>query len=162
MYCPNCSTENIQTAHYCRACGANLTLVPQALTGHLPDAQESYSDRRRRRRREPSLGRGITRTIIAIAFLLLAAGITFSGQARGGSGLPLLILAFFILGRGISELASLLNSERRARQLTPPSTAANTSPLPPTPVFERLVPPSVTEGTTRHLDSVSQEPRNQR
>ncbi len=36
MYCPKCGTNNIDNASFCRACGTNLSLVPQALTGHLP------------------------------------------------------------------------------------------------------------------------------
>jgi zinc-ribbon domain len=153
MYCPKCSTQNIDSARFCRACGANLSLVPQALTGRLPEAQPDKPDRRRNRRREPTLGRGITRMFMGMAFLLIAAGITFSGRGSNGSGLWLLIPAFIFLGRGIAELVTLLNAERSARQLAPPPVAQNTSALPPDRTFDHLAPPSITEGTTRHLDA---------
>ena len=153
MYCPRCSTQNMDSARFCRACGANLSLVPQALTGKLPEAQ-SEGRGRRRRRREPSLGGGITRTFIGMAFLLIAMTITFSGRSSG-SALWLLIPAFIILGRGIGELVTLLNAERKARQLAPPPITQNTPQPPTNPLFEQLTPPSVTEGTTRHLDAVS-------
>lgn len=162
MYCPRCSVQNIDSARFCRACGANLSLVPQALTGQLAEPQPDRTNRRGRRRREPSLGSGITRTIIGMAFLILAAGITLSGQARRGSALWLLIPAFIILGKGIGELVTLLNAERSARRLVPPQPSQNTSPLPPRPLFDRLAPPSVTEGTTRHLDAASQKPQDTR
>jgi zinc-ribbon domain len=153
MYCPKCSTQNIDSAKFCRTCGANLSLVPQALTGRLPEAQDANLDRRGRRRREPSIGRGVTRVFMGIAFLLVAAGITFSGRGTGGSGLWLLIPAFIFLGKGIGELVTLLNAERSSRQITPPLHAQSTSPLPPHPVLDPLSPPSVTEETTRHLDT---------
>ena len=158
MYCPRCSTQNIESARFCRACGANLSLVPQALTGTLPEAQPERVGRRGRRRREPNLGSGITRTFIGMAFLILAATLTFSGRARGGSAIWLLIPAFIILGRGIGELVSLLNAERKAKQLSPPPIAQNTSALSPHSSFDQLAPPSVTENTTRHLDTLSQKP----
>jgi hypothetical protein len=160
MYCPKCSTQNIDSASYCRTCGANLSLVPQALTGKLPEAQADNFNTRMRRRREPSIGRGVTRTFMGIAFLIVAAGITFSG--RGSSGLWLLIPAFLFLGRGIGELVTLLNAERAARQIAPPPPMQNTSPLPPRQSFDPLAPPSVTEGTTRHLDTAQQKTQDTR
>ena len=162
MYCPKCSTQNIDSARYCRSCGANLSLVPQALTGKLPEAQGDNLDRRGRRRREPSIGRGVTRTFMGIAFLVVAAGITFSGRGSGGSGLWLLIPAFLFLGRGIGELVTLLNAERSARQIAPPPHVQDTSALPPRQSFDPLAPPSVTEGTTRHLDTASQKSQDTR
>ena len=157
MYCPKCSTQNMDSARFCRACGANLSLVPQALTGRLPEAQADNLDRRGRRRREPTIARGVTRTFMGIAFLLVAAGITFSGR---GSGLWLLIPAFMFLGRGIGDLVTLLNAERSARQIAPPPHAQNTSALPPRQSFDPLAPPSVTEETTRHLDTSPQRTHN--
>ncbi|MDQ3650266.1 MAG: zinc-ribbon domain-containing protein [Acidobacteriota bacterium] len=38
MYCPSCAVQNVEGASYCRACGANISLVPQAMTGRLPEA----------------------------------------------------------------------------------------------------------------------------
>jgi len=157
MYCPKCSTQNMDTAKFCRTCGANLSLVPQALTGRLPEAQDGNLDRRGRRRREPSIARGVTRVFMGIAFLLVAAGITFSVRGTGGSGLWLLIPAFIFLGKGIGELVTLLNAERSSRQIAPPLHAQNTSQLPPRSVLDPLAPPSVTEETTRHLDTARQK-----
>jgi len=93
---------------------------------------------------------------MGIAFLIVAAAITFSGR---GTGLWLLIPAFLFLGRGIGELVTLLNAERNARQIAPPPYAQSTSPLSPGAVFDPLAPPSVTEQTTRHLDTA--RPKNQ-
>ena len=94
---------------------------------------------------------------MGIAFLLVAAGITFSARGAGPGGLWLLIPAFIFLGKGIGELVTVLNAERSTRQMAPPPNAQNTSPLPPRAVLEPLAPPSVTEQTTRHLDPASQK-----
>lgn len=162
MYCPKCSTQNVDSARFCRACGANLSLVPQALTGHLPEAQADKLDRRGRRRREPTIAGGVTRIFMGIAFLLVAAGITFSARGAGAGGLWLLIPAFIFLGKGIGELVTVLNTERSAKQIAPPQTAQNTSPLAPGAVFDPLAPPSVTEETTRHLDTARQNSQDTR
>ena len=36
MYCPNCAAQIEDTQKYCRSCGANVSLVSQALKGILP------------------------------------------------------------------------------------------------------------------------------
>jgi hypothetical protein len=88
-----------------------------------------------------------------MALLILAASLTFSGRSPGT--VWLFIPAFIILGRGIGELVGLLNAERAARQLAPPPVTQNPPQLPTTQPFDTAAPPSVTEGTTRHLDAVS-------
>ena len=50
MFCPKCATQNIDGASFCRACGANISLIPQALSGQLPQVTEE-SDRHSRRLR---------------------------------------------------------------------------------------------------------------
>ena len=40
MFCPKCASQNVDGAHFCRACGANISLVPQALTGQFPVAPQ--------------------------------------------------------------------------------------------------------------------------
>src|SRR5881394_705120 len=81
MYCPKCGTQNIDNASFCRACGTNLSLVPQALTGHLPQQparddetwDESLRARRRRKRNAPpSIERAVTNICVGIGFLLAA------------------------------------------------------------------------------------------
>ncbi|MGI9105935.1 MAG: zinc-ribbon domain-containing protein, partial [Pyrinomonadaceae bacterium] len=37
MYCPKCGTQNVDDASFCRGCGANVSLIPQALDGRLPE-----------------------------------------------------------------------------------------------------------------------------
>src|SRR2546428_9664147 len=75
MFCPKCATQNIEGASFCRACGANISLIPQALSGQLPSAPVSDDlDRllRRRRRREPSIEEAIRSLMMGIAFAVIS------------------------------------------------------------------------------------------
>ncbi len=40
MYCPTCGTQSPEQTRFCRACGANLHVVSEALSGKLPDPRE--------------------------------------------------------------------------------------------------------------------------
>ena len=54
MFCPKCATQNLDGASFCRTCGANISLVPQALTGQItkPPEEEVDDVRFRRKRRQ--------------------------------------------------------------------------------------------------------------
>jgi hypothetical protein len=154
MYCPTCATQNSDGTKFCRACGTNLSLVPQAITGRLPEAP-----RGRRHRRElarggpPSLASGISSIFMGLGFMTVALALGLSGSGHGW-WFWMLIPAFAMLGGGVAKLVSTLQAQRFNASPTytgmPP--AVNTTGLPPQPTFETLPPPSVTETTTRHLD----------
>jgi len=50
MFCPKCATQNVDGAHFCRSCGANISLVPQALTGQIAQPPMTEVGRTRHRR----------------------------------------------------------------------------------------------------------------
>lgn len=159
MYCPNCATANTDDTKFCRSCGSNLTLIPQALTGRLPEAPSRKLSRRERRRHDfehggpPNLANGITKMFIGFGFLLVAfASLIFADATHWWFWL--LIPAFATLGKGVAEIVS-------ARYSTPALTpGASQTAMPPTqsagqvpPRGEGYYPPaSVTEQTTRQLD----------
>jgi len=156
MYCPRCATANTDDTKFCRSCGANLALVPQAMTGQLPEAS-----RRHRRNRHshdgdgaPSLARGITQFIMGMGFLAVAAAIFFTAPGGRGWWWAMLFPAFSLMGGGIARMVGAVTATRLqsgpAQTAMPP--ARNTNELPPQQVYNPLPPPSVTEGTTRHLD----------
>jgi hypothetical protein len=158
MYCPKCATQNNDDTKFCRSCGSNLSLVPQALTGRLPEAP---SGRRHRRDRErdhehggpASLAKGITNVFMGIGFLLVSFGSFFFAPAGRIWWFWMLIPAFAMLGKGVAEIVSAKYSpsltQGTSQTAMPP--AAHTGELPPrNDVF--LTPPSVTEQTTRQLD----------
>ena len=157
MFCPKCATQNVEGASFCRSCGANVSLIPQALSGHLPtEPARNDFDRwsRRKRRREPTLDDGIRHLMMGIAFVVVS--ILIGRYSPGGWTwwYWMLIPAATFLGRGISDII-------RARQIKPadsgmsqPQMTNGVRPesLPAPRTSELMSPvPSVTEGTTRHL-----------
>src|SRR5205814_9358787 len=109
MFCPKCATQNVEGASFCRSCGANISLIPQALSGQLPrPAVDDFADGlRRRRRREPSIEEAIRSIMMGIAFVVIS--ILVSKYGPGGSvwWFWLLIPAAASFARGFSALARL-------------------------------------------------------
>jgi zinc ribbon protein len=156
MYCPKCATENSDETKFCRSCGSNLSLVPQALTGRFPEAR---SGRRRHRNRdlEPAspaaLANGITKAFMGLGFLFVSLAVFAFAPAGRIWWFWLLIPAFTMLGKGISEIVSFKYGPNLTQETNKPamSPAARTGELPPG--NQAVFPPaSVTEQTTRHLD----------
>ncbi|MEP6635369.1 MAG: zinc ribbon domain-containing protein [Acidobacteriota bacterium] len=161
MFCPKCAAQNLDGASYCRVCGANIGLVSQAMTGQLQqagDVEASRFEKRLRKRygKEPSLDGAFRSAFMGLAFLLVAIAISFS---RGGGGwwFWMLIPAFSMMGTGIAQYIRYREQQNRPRLERRP-TQAQLQPQAPTTAFPirntgELVapPPSVTEGTTRHL-----------
>ena len=150
MFCPKCATQNLDGASFCRTCGANISLVPQALSGQLvtPPA-EDLSGGRRRRNREPSLDQAFKHMFMGIAFLIISIVLSRSGMGNGW-WFWMLLPAFSLMGKGIAQGIRARERDRQGYLHAPPVTPSfpdrprNADPVMP-PV------PSVTEGTTRHL-----------
>ncbi len=165
MFCPKCATQNSEGASFCRSCGANISLVPQALTGQLPEASpvgfgESLRDARRRRRHSgtPRMDDGIRQLVMGIGFLLVAISVGLFGAEMGGRvwWFWMLIPAFALLGKGISQIVQVKqkNKSLPASSAMLSDTVSSRQPLnalPPRNTAQLVPPPSVTEGTTRHL-----------
>jgi hypothetical protein len=163
MFCPNCATKNIEGAHFCRSCGANLSLVPQALTGQLPVAEpDRYSRRRGKRRNEEdvpaSLEKGIVNIFMGIGFLVAALAVMFKFPGGFTWGWAFFIPAFSCFGRGVAMVVAARKNQQQfqANGLNPNSLSPGATPFlgqaQSHPTNELVPPvPSVTEGTTRHL-----------
>lgn len=167
MFCPKCGTDNPETGKFCRSCGTDLGNVSEALSGNLakPVAQ---CDRRGR----PITWESTIRTFfMGLAFLTVAIvlGVTSAGR---GWWFWMLIPAFIMIGGGVAKYVQLKKAEQQAQRSAFPMASQATlntprpnSGLPPmqaqfvAPVPESryktgdLVPPSVTDGTTRHLEA---------
>jgi zinc-ribbon domain len=158
MFCPKCAAQNIDGAHFCRACGANISLVPQALTGQLPGATNDESSGRGRRRRpekQPTFDEGVRNVVMGFGFIAVAIALAIFGRPIGAQvwWFWMLLPAFAMLGKGISEIVRFNQSKVPSppnqpqmpyvapREFSPPSNPGVLQP----PVA------SVTEGTTRHL-----------
>ena len=160
MFCPKCAAQNLDGASFCRVCGANISLVPQALTGQLPPAMEEdesrMSRRARRRHGKPSLDSVFKNVFMGIAFLFVSLALAFSRMGYGW-WFWMLIPAFSMMGSGVAQYIRLREYKKQAYFPNALSQPARPSPRRvdsfPTRSTGELVPPppSVTEGTTRHL-----------
>jgi hypothetical protein len=167
MFCPNCAAQNLDGASFCRVCGANISLVPQALSGQLPTAPEPEDSRSRRRKRgrevEPSLEKGIMNVFIGLGFIV--AGIAIMSRFPGGIfwGWSFFFPGFSTLGKGVASIVAARRNQPgnllrtgTANAYFPNQSGSSAAPMvggasaPRTGELRAPV-PSVTEGTTRHL-----------
>lgn len=157
MFCPKCATQNVDGASFCRSCGANISLIPQALSGQLPTTptnDDSERGSRRKRRREPSLDDGIRHLAMGLAFVIISWIIGRYSPGGWTWWYWMLVPAFMFLGRGISDIVRVRQAKAEAPMFEQPqmSTGARPKSLPVARTGELMTPvPSVTEGTTRHL-----------
>ena len=171
MFCPRCGVDNQDDAKYCRACGADIHLVPQALVGLLPAELPGAKPEKRSKKKDDGdkklLEKGMENVFVGLAFLVIFLGGLFylrgafffwvwfiiPSLACFGEGLGqllrsrreyrlLLARAHALNDLGAAEPPALYAAPQAARQLVAPDTAEmSESPF------------SVTEATTRHLNS---------
>jgi hypothetical protein len=162
MFCPKCATQNLDGASFCRSCGANISLIPQALAGQVPQYDETDTSRAARRARkrgkELSLDHSFKNIFMGVAFLIVA--IALSRSIGAGWWFWMLLPAFSMMFTGVAQYIRIKEREKKTMMVAPPATAAftdrgahNTPRNIPAPRTGELMPPvpSVTEGTTRHL-----------
>lgn len=172
MFCPKCGGENPAEGRFCRKCGTDLTPVSEVLTGNLrhPVVAEPLLDRKGRRINwEGAIGKLFS----GLAFLIVACILGYTGMAGGKAWwFWLLIPAFSMIGAGIAQIVRLKHENQQNMTISPATNinvisgaTQSNQVLPPShedyipasgsiyetgELMER--PPSVTEGTTRHLE----------
>ncbi len=167
MYCPNCGTENIEGAKFCRACGANVSLVPQALTGQLQQQSQTPDNTKGEKEEPVSIQHGFTTMFMGIAFFFVTAMAWRFAPAGKIWAFWMLIPAFMFFGKGIGSVLQAYREQPKTvpniqthsqpnPQLQPlfQSQPQRVSALPPRNTNEFIPTPlSVTENTTRHLNA---------
>ena len=159
MFCPKCATQNPEGGSFCRGCGANISLVPQAMTGQIARADEEKSltidaacavPGRRGRRRELTLDNAFKNMFMGVAFLIIS--IALSRSIGAGWWFWMLIPAFSLMGTGVAQYIRIRERMNQPTPMLPPPAVRSTEHL--------MSPPSsVTEGTTRHLTQKTSEHR---
>ena len=158
MFCPKCAAQNLDGASFCRVCGANISLVPQALTGQLvqtppPEEVVDESCGRRGRRRALTLDTAFKNMFIGVAFLIIS--IALSRTIGAGWWFWMLIPAFSLMGTGLAQFIRIRDGEKRTligpARVQPVMQRPEPQSLPRRTDELRPPVPSVTEGTTRHL-----------
>jgi len=170
VFCPKCGVKNVEDAKYCRACGADISLVPQALTRSLPDGafgvlqieEEEKKGRKSRKyklAKPPTLEKGLSKCMEGIAYLIIFLTGFFYFFGAIFLWIWFIIPALATFGEGVGQIIRARNVDNTlpprapfaAGELTPPNAHA-AGELPPRETAEIVAPPpSVTEGTTRHL-----------
>ncbi len=159
MFCPKCGGQNPEEGKFCRTCGTDLGNVSQALTGSLPPPRQIVDHKGR----PISWDRAIVKIFSGLAFLAVAIALAFS--IGRGWWFWLLIPAFTSIGAGVAQYIQLKKAEKGgvvfAPQVNVIPPGQNTA-LPPqqtewvAPESQYktgdLVPPSVTDNTTKHLE----------
>lgn len=169
MFCPKCGTQNPETGRFCRSCGADLGNISAALTGNLPTVPYVVDPRKRGVSWETS----ITKIFTGLAFLIVAIALAVTGMAGGKVWwFWLLIPAFGALGSGVAQFVQLKKLEKKEAAFgveNKPNTINSAPPNNTLPPIQTqyvsseskyktgdLVPPSVTDNTTRHLQMDSE------
>ena len=173
MFCPKCATPNGDDAKFCRSCGTDISLVPQAVSGHLAERLAADEETRRggrlRHRGDrgtPTIERAVKGLFMGVALIFIAFAVKNWMPGSTHWWFWLLLPAAGMLATGVSAFARLGEEKRRrapveyqpAQAAVPPPRHA--SALAPRETGEIITPPpSVTEGTTRHLGVPVERPR---
>ncbi|HKS28424.1 MAG TPA: hypothetical protein VJS44_11415 [Pyrinomonadaceae bacterium] len=158
----------MDNARFCRACGADISLVPAALTGQraeppaVVEDEDTRADRRRRRRgkKPASYGKAFENLGVGLAFLIISMVVALAVPSGRFWWFWLLIPTFACFGEGIGQLIQLRrelpSSDAEPASESQLSSAGTPASLPPRSTSEIMAPPpSITEGTTRHLGADS-------
>ncbi len=171
MFCPKCGTGNPDDGKFCRSCGTDLGGVSAVMSGNLPATlSDSFScDGRKSKDPNELYAGGIRNIVFGVGFAVISLALAISGVAGGKSWWwAMLFPAVSFLAKGISDCVRYSRNDPYARSAAQPyapqlnQTYARPG-LPPTraeyvsrtePRYETgdLVPPSVTDNTTRHLE----------
>ena len=175
MFCPKCATENLEDAKFCRACGTDISLLPQVLTGQLAarlSAEDEAFQGRRRSRRErrdgpPSIERAVKSLFMGLAFIFIAFAVKTWAPAGNIWWFWMFLPAAGLLSDGVATYLRLASENKHPapHAYTPPPPQSVAPPtragsLTPADTGEMIPPPSVTEGTTRHLRVPAERKRN--
>jgi hypothetical protein len=173
MFCPKCGTQNPDTGKFCRSCGTGLGNLSQALSGGFGGIQPiaPIAPLMDHKGKPVSWERAIGKIFTGLAFVAVAIALAVTGAGRGW-WFWMLIPAFGSLGYGIAQWVQLRKVEKGLPVYSPSPSADNKlsgsqqSALPPNQTdyvapesrFKTgdLVPPSVTDNTTRHLEMDSE------
>lgn len=169
MYCPNCANPIDGVQKFCRVCGANVSLVPQAMTGQLPvltavdEEETTWQGKRRKRTKPPTIEKAASKFFSGIGFVIAALFVTFWFPGGFTWGWSFLFPAFALIGEGVGQYLKVKELERQRQQVLnyapPQMNYAAMMPPPPRVVelsapttSELQSPHSVIEHTTKHLD----------
>ena len=177
MYCPRCAAENSEEVKFCRSCGTSLEIISLALSGKLTQIEDPERNKAQApatwQEKHAKANRDLTTGAILMAVPLM---LLFLPMLFVGNSFPWLVIWSVIFGwmavwgtvEVTNGIGGLIESRAirsltgqpdpaRARAITAPETgllppAAPNKITSPDLAESRLIPPSVTESTTRDLE----------
>ncbi len=166
MFCPKCGVQNPDNGKFCRSCGTDLGGVTDALSGKSPAVSCDLTDRKNR---PVTWERALKPLAMGIAFIIISFILGASGAGRGW-WFWLLIPGFMMLASGVAGIIQLQRMEKAGgivvgddrsylgTAATPALPSPQTEWIAPETRYKTgdLVPPSVTDGTTRRLERDSE------
>jgi hypothetical protein len=160
MFCPRCSTENLESQKYCRKCGLSLSNILLVLSGSMDEITEKV------KKGEGVLAGGAINLLI---FSFIALLNIFFSNGRSWGGAINLILGMLIAAPMIYLGVKRLECARRLIEgdtKSEPVANKQVKELPTAPTTDRTLsmpesPMSITEHTTYEL-TPPDEPSNRR
>ncbi len=163
MYCPRCAVQNLDDAKFCRACGADIRLVSQALLGNLDENKLAPHSKKEKRLKPASVDEGLKNIFQGLGLLTIFLIGIFVFRGAFWVTIWFIIPALSSFGEGIGQL---IRARQEQQLMSPPMSVGENfrpAPLAPASDFKQLsspdtaemtgAPASVTEATTRHLDA---------
>ena len=160
MFCPKCGGSNPDNGKFCRSCGQDLSPVSLALKAK--GLQNGLSCKTEK---SATLESAMAKLFMGFAFLVISVILGMTGAGRAW-WYWMLIPAFLMIGTGLARYMQIRRNERAQFAASDVSTkevgGAHMNALPdrviefanPASGYRTgdLVPPSVTESTTRQLE----------
>ncbi|MBD0326559.1 MAG: zinc ribbon domain-containing protein, partial [Pyrinomonadaceae bacterium] len=85
MFCPRCAAHNIDDARYCRVCGADISLLPQMLSGQFTadlastdeaaveeTGKQRKGKKKHKEKKTPTLEDAFSNIGVGLAFLIIS------------------------------------------------------------------------------------------
>lgn len=180
MFCPKCGVQNPESGKFCRSCGTDLGTVSAALSGKQPAKTDDWGwggnagvaqiHNEAKRRSDPNevYADAVKSILSGIGFLIVSMVLLIFDVANGHSWWwAMLFPAFTFLAKGISDYlkygrmeksriapVSQTPAELNLPHKNPSLPPLQTEYIAPESSYKTgdLVPPSVTDGTTKLLE----------
>ncbi len=152
MYCPNCGKENPEGRRFCRSCGLSLQAIAPALAGESPASKSEESSVQPVSRLQAAWQNPLVYALLLIVLGIAVAVVgdkTLSSQTTHDIGTIIALLGVGLLGlKGVMMIVAPPRPSPPAKRVMQ---VEQTSEL--KPALLSTEPPSVTENTTRQLDT---------